>query len=498
MSDASIALIFFFYGLAFFAMGLAITLEAGRGSDPRLRHALRALALFGLIHGAHEWVEMFDLLGIFPAASTDRTAWNSARIAVLEFSFLFLAAFGSALLPIIKNYKRASILIPLLLAMIWGAGLLSLRNSFTIASGLWDVADVWTRYVVAVPAALLACFGLIGQYRVFRRSGMAQFGRASLLAAIAFALYGLIGQTFPRPSALPPSDVLNQELFLRTFGFPIQLWRAGAAIVSAYAVIRFLRSFEVETRRKIADLQAARLREAQRREAQRGELLRRVVSAQEAERQRIARELHDETGQALTAIGLGLRGVSTTLRLDGDKAASNLRQLEGLIDRSLNELQRLIADLRPSHLDDLGLPAALRWYAGVVQNRVALQVSVEVTGEPREIPPAVKIALFRVVQEALTNVVKHAAAQKAIVRLLYGADAVTVQIDDDGRGFDVEAAMHASRTSWGLLGMQERASLLDGSLQLQSMRGRGTLVEVTIPYRQGQEGQDDNSATTGG
>ena len=166
--------------------------------------------------------------------------------------------------------------------------------------------------------------------------------------------------------------MINQDLFLRTFGFPIQLLRAGAAVVSAWAIIRFLRSFEFETQRKIAELQDVQLQEAQRREALRGELLRQVVSAQEAERQRIARELHDATGQSLTAIGLGLRGVSNTLRLDTDKAAENLRQLEGLVARSLDELQRLIADLRPSHLDDLGLPAALRWYAGEVQSRVPL------------------------------------------------------------------------------------------------------------------------------
>ena len=498
MSTSYIVLIFFFYGLAFFSMGLAITLEAGRGSDPRLRYALRALAVFGLIHGGHEWVEMFGLLGMLPGPEVDPAPWNSARIALLEFSFLFLAAFGASLLPNVRNYRRVSVLVPLLLAAIWGAGLLVLRGSFTIETGLWDVADVWTRYVVAVPGALLACFGLIGQQRVFRRAGMAQFGRASLLAAVAFALYGLIGQTFPRASPLPPSNVLNQDLFFRTFGFPIQLWRAGAAIVSAYAVIRFMRSFEVETQRKIADLQTARLRESQRREAHRGELFKRVVAAQEAERQRIARELHDETGQALTAIGLGLRGVSTTLRLDGDKAASNLRQLEGLVDRSLNELQRLIADLRPSHLDDLGLPAALRWYAGELQSRVALPVSVEVTGEPRDIPPPAKIALFRVAQEALTNVVKHAGAKRAIVRLLYGTDAVTVQVDDDGRGFDVEAALHASRTSWGLLGMQERASLLGGEFNLHAAPGRGTLVEVTIQDRQKAEGQNGNSTLIGG
>ena len=489
--------IYFIYGLAFFSMGLAITLEAGRGSNARLRHGLRALALFGLIHGAHEWIDMFEQLGLLPGPNIDPVTWQTTRIAMLEFSFLFLAAFGASLLPNVKNYRRASVLVPLCLATIWGIGLVALRSYFTIDTGLWDVADVWTRYVVAVPAALLTCIGLVAQQRVFQRAGMSQFGQASLIAAVAFAFYGLVGQIFVRTTALPPSNVINQDLFMQTFGFPIQLLRASAAIASAYGVIRFLRSFEVDTQQKIKELQASQLQEAQRREAQRGELLKQVVSAQEAERQRIARELHDETGQALTAIGLGLRGISTTLRQDVDKAANHLRQMEGLVANSLTELQRLIADLRPSHLDDLGLPAALRWYAGEVQNRVPLKINVDISGEPRPIEPVVNTALFRVAQEALTNIVKHASAKAARVHLSYESDVVALRVEDDGCGFD-ENLSKTDRLPWGLLGMEERAALLGGQFVLNSRPNLGTSIQVTIPYHQIAEVTHDDTPVAGG
>jgi signal transduction histidine kinase len=493
-----ITLIFFFYGLAFFSMGLAVTLEWGRAQDTRLRHALRPLAGFGLIHATHEWIEMFDLMGHLPFQEAEPLVWEIIRIAILAFSFLSLGAFGASLLAPNERLRRMSLLVPLVQAAVWGFGALVLRGWFTNVERIWSIIDVWTRYVLAAPSALLACAGLIAQQRAFRRAGLVRFGRDSLWAAVAFAWYGIIGQVFTRPSALPPSTVVNQDLFLDLFGFPIQLLRAGTAGVAAIFVIRFLRAFEVEQQNQIAALQAARLQEAERREALRGDLLQRVVAAQEAERQRIARELHDETGQSLTAIGLGLRGASTTLRVDADKAAHNLRQLESLVAHALNELQRLIADLRPSHLDDLGLPSAVRWYAGEVQNRVPLQVSVEVVGEPHPTPPAVTIALFRMVQEALTNVVKHAAARNVKVRLCYADGSVGASIEDDGRGFDIAQVSRPDRPSWGLLGMHERASLLGGTLSVESQPGAGTRVEVRIPYQQTDEGIDDHSTAAGG
>jgi signal transduction histidine kinase len=476
MSSGLIARIFFFYGLAFFCMGLAILLELSRISDPRLRNALRMLTFFGLVHGSHEWLEMFQGLDLLPGQLSQPMVWQTFRIVVLAISFLGLASFGTSLLAQKRRtWTRYSAPV-LALLLIWGLGLAVLRPDYAEQGEFWAVADVWTRYSLAVPAALLAAAALVSLRGTFREAGMARFGRDSLLAAIALAAYGVIGQTFTNPSVLPPSTVFNSELFFETFGFPIQLFRAITAILATVFVVRFLRAFEVERQERLAKLQADRLLEAERRQSLRGELLNRVVQAQEFERQRIARELHDETGQALTAIGMGLRGVSE--KVDAEETTQHLGHLEELTGHALDELQRLIAGLRPSHLDDLGLAAALRWYAGEVEERAPISVRVKIEGEEEQLSALIKVGLFRVAQEALTNVVKHASASEAAVKLEYRADSVRLEVADDGIGFD---APGADRPSWGLIGMQERVELMGGKFELSAQRGQGTRIMVTVP-----------------
>jgi signal transduction histidine kinase len=493
--------IYFFYGLAFFSMGLMVAIEGGRSSDERLRKALRPLAVFGLVHAANEWLDMF---GQFNQAlgHAQHPILRALGLAALTFSFLSLAAFGSFLLSSSKSAQRVSLLVPLGLEALWVFGILVFRSRYT-PEVMWEIADVWTRYTVGLPSAGLAAIGLIAQQRAFRRSGLTRFGQDSLWAAIAFGWYGLIGQLFTRPSPLPPSNFLNYTLFQNLFGFPIQLLRALLAIAAAVFVIRFLRAFQVESDSKIAELQEARLRESKQREAMRGELYRRVVAAQEAERQRIARDLHDETGQALTAIGLGLRALATGLTSSGGKkhTLENLHRLETMTNESLEELQRLITDLRPSHLDDLGLPAAIRWYAGRIQERFKLDIKVEISGSERPVSPTVKIAMFRIVQEALNNVIKHAEARSVNIRLYCEPKQMRVSVRDDGHGFDLDtvALEQARRPSLGLAGMQERAALLGGTVSVSSRPGQGTLVEAAIPYSMAEnEVTNEDSSTPGG
>jgi signal transduction histidine kinase len=497
--------IYFIYGLAFFSMGLLVAVEGGRASDVRLRRALPPLAGFGLVHAAHEWTEMYVLMG-HPASPLEVSIMWGIQLATLAFSFISLAAFGSFLLADTEITRRLILLIPIGLQAIWVFGLYHFRGVYT-AQILWDVADTWTRYTLAIPASLLTAIGLIVQQRAFRRSGLIRFGQDALWAAITFGWYGLFGQFFSRTTPIFPSNIINQQTFFDLFGFPIQMFRAVTAVAAAIFVIRFLRAFQVETEHKIADLQAARLEESQQREIMRGELFRRVVAAQEAERQRIARDLHDETGQSLTAIGMGLRGLSGKLSPRNKEAFGTLHKLETLTADSLKELQRLISDLRPSHLDDLGLGAALRWYANNIQEHSTISVRVDIVGEERELDDAMKIAIFRIIQESLNNIIKHSQASHVNIYLQFEEKNVRINVRDNGIGFDLDQAKQTrtSRPSLGLAGMEERAALLGGTVIVQSRPGYGTEVEALIPYhhvsaglRMLEEVQDDHTPIVGG
>ncbi|HKI55309.1 MAG TPA: sensor histidine kinase [Anaerolineales bacterium] len=486
--------VYFLYGLAFFSMGLLVALEGGRSSDIRLRKALRPLAGFGILHAFHEWIDMFALMGHI---DNNALLW-AVKLSILAFSFISLAAFGSFLLAYTETSRRLILLIPISLEAIWVFGLYKFLGQYSDLA-LWELVDTWTRYTLAIPSALLTSIGLVAQQRTFRRSGLIRFGRDALWAAIAFGWYGLFGQLFTHATPLFPSTVLNEALFADLFGFPIQFFRALMAVGAAVFVIRFLRAFQAETDAKIAQLQQEQLQESQKRENQRGELFRRIVAAQESERQRIARDLHDETGQSLTALGMGLRGLSGKLKTNNKDSLGTLHKLEALTADSLKELQHIISDLRPSHLDDLGLSAALRWYTNQIQEDTSIKIRVDILGDEQEMDDAARITIFRIIQESLNNIIKHSQADHVNIHLGYEPTKVRINVRDNGIGFNLETVKmeRSRRPSLGLAGMEERAALLGGTVFIQSRPGYGTEVEAVIPYRKKEVKDDDTSAISG-
>ena len=204
--------------------------------------------------------------------------------------------------------------------------------------------------------------------------------------------------------------------------------------------------------------------------------LARVVDAQELERKRLARELHDETGQALTSMLLALRAIEEAKTTEEAREAT-VRLREQLVD-TLHDVRRLAVELRPKALDDFGLVPALERLTATFTEQTSIPVELEALLDDTRLPPAVETALYRIVQEALTNVIKHSRASRVSVLLTRKRDSVAAVIEDDGQGFELQDVRDGGL---GLLGMRERIELLDGRLAVESSSSGGTSVVAEVP-----------------
>lgn len=219
--------------------------------------------------------------------------------------------------------------------------------------------------------------------------------------------------------------------------------------------------------------------------------IRGLVAAQEQERRRIARDLHDVIGQALTAVKLNLEA----LRRDPSARLTDadLRRSIAVIDGAMREVRDVAIDLRPAILDDLGLVAALRWYLSRQGRLVGYRTSFGADHIPLGLSDEVASACFRAVQEALTNVARHARATRVRVELRRMHDTLVLMVEDDGAGFDVlrSGRRAGKRPTLGLTGMAERVSTIGGSLEITSGPGRGTRICARFPRAFGPVRTDD-------
>ncbi len=231
--------------------------------------------------------------------------------------------------------------------------------------------------------------------------------------------------------------------------------------------------------------------ELRRRDQSRGHLLNKVISAQEEERKRIARELHDETSQTLSALAMGLESACAVA--ETETLRQRLAEARRLTVRALDELHRLMHDLRPSILDDLGLVPAIRWFAVRHLEPLGVAVRCECQDIDRRFPLEFEVAVFRVVQEAIVNIAKHARADTVLVECDLDGDQLVIDVEDDGCGFDPAAVAPSAEggRGLGLLGMRERVELLGGVVKVDSAPGRGTHVSVRVPAPAEARGAED-------
>jgi signal transduction histidine kinase len=640
--QSNLPLIYGLYGLAFFVTGVAVALESGRASKLALAQALPFLAVFGVTHGIHEWVEMYGLMAPVTPSSPAPMAIDALNVALLVVSFVCFIEFAVRLMRLLEPERYGEW--QWLTWGLTGAFLAALLGYRTIAfngdeSLFWRVADILARYILGITGSALACWAMFVQRRAFIREGYAQFSRDLIGAALAFAWYSIF-QLVVSPSPFFPSSHVNTTVFLNYTGIPVQLFRAVVGVAAGVFIIRVLHVFEIEYARRLEALNHARFQaqedaareltvlyetcrilgttldlnlllnealnrivtlvdpvragtiflydpeeqallarascrnpteeirpdfnerarelaqrafetneiayepgeyvnsvlalplisgseaigalvlmhegpfsnfavmqtlarqlviaienarlyeQVQEKEELRGKLLERVVAAQEEERKRLARDLHDQTGQRLTALALGMSSVGELLDKNPALAHERLKELESVSAGAIDDLRQFVSDLRPSLLDDLGLVAALRQTAKQVEERSAVTVEYNVSGRRRRLNPQIETVLYRIAQEALNNMVRHAHASQAIVDLNFGDDKVSLSIQDNGRGFEPVSVLkpQAQVRAWGLLGMQERVALVGGTCRIESAPGRGTRLLAEIPLERVEDG----------
>lgn len=234
-------------------------------------------------------------------------------------------------------------------------------------------------------------------------------------------------------------------------------------------------------------IQRARLFEAVRaQEHVRRELMQRLLVAQEEERRRIAQDFHDHSGQIVTALIIQLDQLAADVGAKNKPLAADLQRIRGLADQFLDDLRKLIYDLRPPVLDDLGLVPAVRWYLESYVRPAGAEVDLKVDDLSARLPQELETVAFRIFQEAVTNVLRHAGASRMEIRLNRKGGWLTVMVRDNGMGFDPDGGGDSQeRRSLGLHGMRERAQLVDGSVQILSAPGVGTTVLARLPVPAG-------------
>jgi signal transduction histidine kinase len=472
-------IVYFLYGLSFFSMGLILTLESTRTSSLESIRLLRPLSIFGLLHGIHEWLEIFVIQA--RRFQDNLPAWMSwIQLVVLTTSFIALAAYGLRAFRTLRNYFTplayfGMVTLPVY-AFLVGADVMWAYATATIS--VYSLMGTLVRYLLAVPSAALATIGLNAASTRAFANGRIPLNIYIKWASVGFAVYSLT-QLFVSPIPAVLAGIVNTEIFNALTGIPIQAVRTVAGInitISMFASANFV---EKERQDEQLAAQKMHLEALERQEQLRKELLQNTIRTQEEERARIARELHDEMAQTLTAFTLDIRILQNALPSDND-SKTILDRLQNLSRQLSQSIVQMVYMLRPPHLDELGLVTALKYMLEQDIQRRGLNAKMEISGNPARMDPLIETVLFRVSQEALTNVLRHAGTKEVDVCLEFKPGSVLLKIADRGNGFDPNQIFAAPR-GWGLAGMRERSESVGGKMRITSGPSQGTTVEVEIP-----------------
>ena len=342
----------------------------------------------------------------------------------------------------------------------------------------------------------MSAAGLIANVRM-HLSRLSLFQRIVIGNAIIIIFGAVIGTLVTRHLAQQAADLWLITLFAAggiALSLLINSWIVGAALNPLRDLGRLAKSLQsgnpmVELKNpdpyttRVAETLHSLFLQLEERNRELHALSERAINAQEEERRTIAQSLHDDTGQALSMLIIHLDRIDEHIQPKQTELKKQVADARTLSANSLTELRRILSGLRPAILDDLGLVPAIRWFARTSLEQVGIRVIIKAPSIPLELSPAITTTLFRIVQEAVGNIVRHAGAEFVTIVLQLNQDMVQLRVEDDGRGFNPG---NTSRDAielqkLGLLGIRERAELLGGKVEIESAPQKGTRLQVSIP-----------------
>ncbi|MBF0555374.1 MAG: sensor histidine kinase [Nitrospirae bacterium] len=467
--------IYFVYGLSFFIMGYSILTQCKPNSIYKIGQIIWLLGLFGVLHGINEWLDMWVLIKGRTKA-LDYTRW-----IFLIVSYCFLMDFG---LRMCNSKMKQGFGLKFIAFIVAAIAAISVQSdNFLVTS------NILSRYFLGLTGSLLTGAGFIMYY--YREDD--NLKNASNMKykfwtlAMSFLIYGILGGIIVPKGDFFPSNILNVEWFHSLTNLPVRLIRGIFITISALNIGSILSTFQRETNYRLEEALANRKVIEEELITSKGQLrsfATRLQSLIEKERTRIARELHDDLGQSLTSLKIDIDELLISNASAGRTVIiSQIHDIEKSIDTIIDRMHNIATELRPSILDQLGLLAAIEWQARKFEQRTGIKCSVRYNTKTTlalgNFSAEAATTLFRVFQEAITNVCRHANANK-VNAFMYNRDGVLViKIVDDGIG--IEGHKIFDHNSLGLLGMRERVAMCGWHMEIKGKSGMGTVVKIFIP-----------------
>ena len=455
-----IIIVYFIYGLVFFMMGFAIALQREKSSSLILARSFNYLAAFGIIHGLSEWGHVFiPIMELYSSELTINTLYF-IEVNLIGISFVLLLLFGIKLCIDTFGFPAKIIWVPRIGGIAWILVFtlypyLAQRDDL----GHWYLlGDVFSRYAFAFPGSLLSAYAFWHQQGDLSSLEQPHMLRHAKRVSSLFILYALFAGLIVPQAPLFPASWLNIQNLFRFTGIPVAVYRAVICSLIAYFVIRLTAIFNIESIKQLSEA--------------------RQDFAVMRERQRIRRDLHDGILQSIFAVGLGLESAKHVALRNPQQAVDMITMESKRLDSINHEIRHYIMDIQQTSYRDKSLKEIVLGAVEEFKLRSGMQVDLHLKDSHHEKFDFIhKEQLYLIVQELLSNIIKHSQAGKVSVSLLFFPNHLALEIADNGVG------MPTQKLRSGLQNILERAESINADVVIESERNQGTTVQIKAPYQ---------------